>query len=248
MPFNPPKKIINRRLIEEVLKFLSTETFEKQIIVYEDNDKIKIIDVSEKESVHKVGFSLKTFLENKEKLLGKEVYIAHNHPSGCLKPSMGDYNSHNFLLSLFRFYNIKIIEEIIIADNEYTFYHLPETKNNSITHPNKKNSLLIKENKAKILKENTFQELNKKLVQLLTEGSETIITRNFIYTSNFFELEQLLDITNNRNEVCIYGTPHYKEIKNLQRIKDIEKVFGSIEFFSLDDNKNLISLKKENII
>lgn len=91
-------------------------------IVYEDNE------------YGKVEAEPKEVLTAISAVKPKFILIAHNHPSGSLKPSVRDDYTTATFIKLCELLNVDVIDHIIVADDEYYSYsssgHLDEIKKN----------------------------------------------------------------------------------------------------------------------
>lgn len=47
------------------------------------------------------------------------VFIAHNHPSGCLTPSDNDKKFHKAVRQALNMFDITLVDNLIVSDNDY---------------------------------------------------------------------------------------------------------------------------------
>lgn len=70
-------------------------------------------------SVNSSSISLRQIMTEVLKSNASMVVIAHNHPNGAPVPSMEDMNTTYSLKSTLSSYDVKLIEHILVAGNEY---------------------------------------------------------------------------------------------------------------------------------
>jgi len=70
-------------------------------------------------SVNSSSISLRQIMTEVIKSNASMVVIAHNHPNGAPVPSMEDMNTTYSLKSTLSSYDVKLIEHILVAGNEY---------------------------------------------------------------------------------------------------------------------------------
>lgn len=243
-------------IIEKAFHFLKDKEVENQIILFITDDKVEILDITASHSLEAVDYSLEFLLQNKERLVGKNVYIAHNHPSGDLKPSMGDYAASKDFASLLRLNNINLKEEFIVTKDGVSSFSSPphmspsfflefsEKSKNGSRNPRDTFHVhkITEEQKSdeNVLKQSMLQEIN--------EGNEVAFSNTHFFAAKKFTFEELLYITNKIEEVVVFGFPSNEGKRNWERILDINNVFGSIESYAVDHLNQLIAMKKEMVI
>lgn len=240
---------LRKKIIKTAYQYLSNKTEEHQIILFEkENDEIGLFDLTQNNTEYSVDYSMSVFLNIKEQLKGKFVYSAHNHPSGSVEPSMSDYFAFNEFSSLLRLNNINLLEEFIISGGHATSFKTPET---DFTSSNFHQELLHDEPVeidltfySKETDNSEKENVEKLFLEKLLLGYEVAMTENAIYYSQSFNFEDLMTISKDIDEVAIWGVPNYRDYVSFTKIKDINNVFGSIEFYSLNKEKLLIPLKQ----
>lgn len=244
---------MRKKIIKTAHQYLSNKSAEHHIILFEkENDEVGLFDLTQNSTEYSVDYSMTAFASIKEHLKGKFVYSAHNHPSGSIEPSMSDYFAFNEFNSLLRLNNIHLLEEFIICSGHATSFKTPETDFSSSTFYQE---LLCDETVeidltfySKETINNEKENVEKLFLKKLSLGYEVAITENTLYYSQSFCFEDLMTITKDINEVVIWGIPNYRDYVSFTKIKDINNVFGSIEFYSLNKDKSLIPLKKSLIL
>lgn len=255
-PLTIPHQPIREQAIQLAFSYLSDKQYEHQIIIYPNNHTLELMDITNSQSSNHVDYSLEMLLENKYKFIGKSVFIAHNHPSNCLEPSMGDYIASKEFNSLLRLNQTHLEEEFIVTQNGICSFVTPPLQSKLFFIENPLNDRDLFSEKEHFFQniqlekeESNHIELRKQLIyREILKGNEVAVSSKDLFISNSFSFEELLKITSNFKSVVVWGFPEFKSRKSWERIIDIDNVFGSIEIYSLNKHKDYIPLKKEMIL
>lgn len=250
------KEILREEAIHLSYELLHKNDTESQLLLYTDGNSIKALDITDSENDDTVDYSLSKILKNKKFFLGQEVYVAHNHPSNDLKPSMGDFAASKEFASLLRLNGVTLTEEFIVTKEGVSSYTIPLDNNERFfieyLEAEKTFQPSVETSYQKLSTPNTQRhtpkEVEKMIIDSLKRGQESAVTKRAIYVANHFTFENLLEITSEMNEIAIFGIPSYQRRKKWERIIDINNVFGSIETYSLNENKEVLALKKELLL
>lgn len=243
-------------IVQRAYAYLCDKEVEHQIILFFDRDEeVQVVDISSTENARFVQYSLEKLLTAKSSynLKGKTIITAHNHPSGSNEPSSMDYVASKEFHSLLNLNGIEFDGELIVTKKGVSSFSVPDAAS-SFSHfeellfepqvEQSHSSLGIE-----IIDDNNLylSSLQNLISNKLNQGFELAFIDNKLYFSKQFSFEQLLEATNHGENVIIFGIPRYRTNSSWQRIQDIENTFGSIEFYSTDEEQ-LISLKKEMLL
>lgn len=123
LPVNIDKRKIKSP--QDVFDILASEfTNEKneilKLIVLNNKNIIKrLVDITNGKQ-DSVTFDVKTILLETIKTGYSKIILVHNHPSGDSKPSEDDITVTNKIKAMTEMLGIKLLDHIIIGDNEYT--------------------------------------------------------------------------------------------------------------------------------
>lgn len=88
------------------------------VILNKSNKVLKHLTVS-KGSVDGTVVDIKSILKEAVSLLASSIILCHNHPSGNLNPSGQDIELTKKISNAATFFDIKVLDHIIIAENNY---------------------------------------------------------------------------------------------------------------------------------
>ncbi len=130
--------VVRSKISERVMPYCSSsdfvfKRFQKQFqnydrehfIIFHLNTQNQIID----QETISIGTLDTAYINCRDVLKGAilansaAVILAHNHPSGCPKPSQSDNNITKRLLMAFKIFDIKVLDHIIFGDDNYYSYN-----------------------------------------------------------------------------------------------------------------------------
>ena len=91
----------------------------KLIVLNNKNIIKKVVDITNGKQ-DSVTFDVKTILLETIKTGQSKIILIHNHPSGDSKPSIDDINVTEKIKTMTEMLGIKLLDHIIIGDNEFT--------------------------------------------------------------------------------------------------------------------------------
>lgn len=103
--------------IRPVLEDLPHEEF--WIILLSKANKITGKQLISRGGVSETSADIKLIFKKAIESLCSSIILSHNHPSGNLKPSQSDINLTNKIKEAGKLFDFKILDHIIIGDNEY---------------------------------------------------------------------------------------------------------------------------------
>lgn len=110
----------NSNDVFEYVKYdLSNKSHEELIVLYV-NARCRLISVKKiKGNVNILYVDTKEIVNNSLKCKAKGVFLIHNHPSGDINPSVSDIDLTNNLNNAFSYFDVKLLDHLIIGDNNY---------------------------------------------------------------------------------------------------------------------------------
>lgn len=122
---NDKKKDVKRfNSIDEICNYLLDKYlgFNKEIIGITSLDNVgKLLgfDIIGEGDISSVGVSARQVIEVVLKRNATAVVISHNHPGGIALPSRADIENTELIFNALEHINVKLIDHIIVADNDY---------------------------------------------------------------------------------------------------------------------------------
>lgn len=257
-------------------KLLHSETIEKRLLFFIEDGMLSIIDLTDYENANEdnVSLNIEQFIKHSERLEGKYVVVAHNHPGDTSPPSHGDFYAYKNSRHLYELNNTYLIEEFIVNKDGVSSYKIPkenrlpffdesfvkDTKSlknitmDAINETIKKK--LAEDYEAKnadefevVISENlTLKDVENITLPKLLEGYEFFIIDNKIIFSKHFSLRRLYEITDKFREIFLFGVPNYEIRLQRERIENICHALGVIECFSNNQKGEFVPLLKEGKI
>ncbi len=118
------KEIISLKKSEEVFNYIKYDLHGKsheQLIVLYVNVKCNLVKkvISSKGKVNMLYVDTKAIVNDGLKCSASGVFLIHNHPSGDVSPSESDIDITENILNALKFFDIKLLDHIIISNNNY---------------------------------------------------------------------------------------------------------------------------------
>lgn len=122
-PIRLDKKVIKSakdiyEIFYEELKYEKNEVL--KLVVLNNKNVIKHIAEITNGKQDSITFDIKSILLETIKTGFNKIILVHNHPSGDSKPSKGDIDVTHKIKEMSEIIGIKLLDHIIIGDNEYT--------------------------------------------------------------------------------------------------------------------------------
>ena len=89
------------------------------LVLFDAKRNMVFCDVVSQGSFGSTGFHIREIIELALKFNAMWAIIAHNHPSGIALPSREDVETTIELRNALRLIEVKLVDHIIVADNDY---------------------------------------------------------------------------------------------------------------------------------
>ncbi len=102
------------------IKYDLSGKFTEELIILYVNARCSLISVKKlKGNVSILYVDTKEVVNHALKYKASGVFLIHNHPSGDVNPSISDIDLTNVLNKAFRFFDIKLLDHLIVGNNNY---------------------------------------------------------------------------------------------------------------------------------
>lgn len=115
---------MEKQTIKHIWSYFQNLSHEEQRLFCYDKKEWKSYKISHKETANSGRLDLKQIQAISKELIGKEVYIVHNHPTQTPSPSNPDHFQYRYIESILLLYGITIKDYLIVS--KYGYYSFEE--------------------------------------------------------------------------------------------------------------------------
>ena len=222
---------------------------EEQRIFFYDKQEWKTYKISHKETANSGKLDLQSILHISQELLGKEVYIVHNHPTQTSEPSNPDHFQYQYIESILLLHGISVADYLIVSKyGYYSFKEAGHLTNHSPApfHKTEKEKVISIPNLSMA---DTIQTYTSQIIQLSNTYAEMIFHPNIQYgVSSSFTPEFFLE----KEKQLVYQNIYFQkkernDVAQLERLRYIDKIIDPIEIYWITEDK-VQPLKIEGIL
>ncbi len=119
--YKKPNKNLTKEEIEKIIlnKFIGRIKEHVALALFDVRRNMVFCDIIAKGSFSSTGFYPRDIIELSLKYNATKAIIAHNHPSGIALPSKEDIETTINLKNALNLIGVKLVDHIIVADNDY---------------------------------------------------------------------------------------------------------------------------------
>jgi DNA repair protein RadC len=115
------KKIVSSRSVFELMQPIIGELFHEEfwVIYLNSSNKVLMKSFLSKGGITSTSVDLRLILKSALQIGAVGLVLAHNHPSGALRPSGADKNITKKIKQAAEILDIKVVDHLIITENSY---------------------------------------------------------------------------------------------------------------------------------